>query len=76
MPKTIVFAATDCVVNFDGYPVRLRTNDLWEAADPLVLARPDLFSDEPDARLALRTTSRPVDVEDAMAVPGRRRRAR
>jgi hypothetical protein len=76
MKKTVVFANADCVVHQDGYPVRLKTNDVWLAADLLVQSRPDLFSDEPDPRLALRTTSQPADVEDAMAAPGRRRRGR
>jgi hypothetical protein len=76
MQRTFVFAAADAVTAFEGYHITLRINDVWDATDSFVRARPDLFLDHPDMSRASRTTSRPVDVEDAMAVPGRRRRTR
>ena len=45
-----VFATASCgTATADGLTVNLREGDVWAADDPLVLARPGLFSTEPPA---------------------------
>lgn len=67
-----VFCTADTTVGTH----RLRLGDHWPAADPLVLAHPDLFSTDP--RYGLRYTTVPAGyrddvVETATAAPGERR---
>jgi hypothetical protein len=41
------FANVASFVSWHGETVILNLNDPWDAADPFVRARPDLFSDRP-----------------------------
>lgn len=72
MPQ-LVFAASTCTVGFDGTPYRLTKDEAWEADHPLVLARPELFSEQPS-----KVVRAPRDemVELAVAVPGEKRHVR
>lgn len=71
MSSTIVFAAAQCAVHWNGLTLRLNPGDPWDATDPFVRARPDLFSDVP---AVVNRTS--VRVEQATAAPGERRTTR
>lgn len=57
----------------EGVTYPLRENEPWDANDPLVLAHPDLFSDEPTR--VMRTVHAPV-VEQATRAPGEQRNIR
>lgn len=52
-----------------GGVVRIKRGEAWAADDPLVKARPGLFSNEPPT---VRRTAAPV--EQATAAPGEKRR--
>jgi hypothetical protein len=54
----------------EGLPIILTEGDTWAADDPVVRARPDLFTDDPSI---LRRSSR---VETATARPGEQRAVR
>ena len=46
----VVYACATCgTATADGIGIDLREGDCWDASDPLVLARPGLFSDTPPA---------------------------
>lgn len=62
------------VVSYEGGRVRLNPADTWDAADPFVLARPDLFSSDP-IQVAHSTGFAP-GVERATRAPGERRVSR
>lgn len=65
-----VYALASMVVaNPAGGTVRIREGDVWAADDPLVKARPALFSRTP---VAVHRTVSPV--EQATAAPGEKRR--
>lgn len=66
-----VFAATTAVVFWNGERVRLHRDDIWYANDPLVKARPELFTDRPQV---IRGSG--VTVETATAEPGEKRPVR
>ncbi len=69
-----VFATATCATGTeDEIPVNLREGDVWAADDPLVLARPGLFSDTPPAPNFPRRT---VRVKDLPATRRRLTRAR
>lgn len=67
---SLVFAATTTVVFHDGGRVRLAEDDPWEAEDPFVKARPELFRDRPRQVFG----SRGRVVETAAVEPGGKRR--
>jgi hypothetical protein len=60
-----VFATATAVVNELGYPVTVQGGSHWLAGDPLVLARPELFS--PDCRYGLSWGS--VEPPACLSVP-------
>jgi hypothetical protein len=67
-----VYAVATCGTGTpDTVPVMLREGDVWAADDPLVLARPGLFSDEPPAPNFPRRTVRAEDLP--ASTPARRR---
>ena len=58
----LVFSTATCATaTADGIGVDLREGDCWAADDPLVLARPGLFSDTPPAPNFPRRTVRAVE---------------
>lgn len=63
------YANTTTSVHFDGRIVRIAEGDPWYATDPFVVARPELFNDEPIRVYG----TRPAAVEQASAAPGERR---
>lgn len=71
MAKKFVFAANTCVASTgSGRLVRLREGEAWDADDPFVRERPELFEDEPKPKRLRRTTR---FVERATAAPGEKR---
>ena len=66
-----VYALDDCVTFIDKQRVSLSRDQVWDAGDPIVKKRPDLFSDKP--RHAHNTVG---DVEQATAAPGEKRAAK
>lgn len=74
-PIKIVYAASTCGASTaEGIGVNLRAGDPWAADDPFVLARPELFSDEPPGPEFPRRTVHVV--EQATREPGERRTSR
>jgi hypothetical protein len=58
-----VYACATCgTATADGIGIDLREGDCWDASDPLVIARPGLFSDTPPGP---RFPRRTVPAEDA-----------
>jgi hypothetical protein len=81
----IVYARREEVINTErGGTLTVPFGSHWNADDPLVIARPDLFSDDPNVGLASSVhTERPPRVfvgpgavEQATAAPGERRQTR
>lgn len=80
----IVYAqGTDKVLLRSGQVAQVRKGQHWPATDPVVKARPDLFTDDP--RYGLVYTQAPpghddqlneAPVESASAAPGERRNTR
>lgn len=80
----VVYAqATEKVLLRSGQVAQVRKGQHWAATDPVVQARPDLFTTDP--RYGLVYTQAPpghdaelneIPVETASAVPGERRNAR
>lgn len=66
-----VFPTCVTVVRWEGGRVHLRPDQQWDADDPFVKARPELFAEDPQA--PQRTA--PV-VERATQAPGERRQTR
>lgn len=67
-----VYARNQLVAYVDGARIALEVDDVWAADDPIVKARPDLFSAEP--RKVHRTTAQPGgEIETATARPGEKR---
>ncbi len=72
------FAASTCALRWEGQTVRLVEGEVWDASDPLVKARPDLFTDA--APRVRNSTGKPVKavrkqvVEQATRAPGEKRR--
>ena len=55
-----------------GSTFDLKENEVWDASDPVVVGRPDAFSDQP---IRVRTSQGMREVvEAATAAPGQRRR--
>lgn len=74
--QDIRFATANVNVVVDGVPTFVRVGTVWHVSNPVVVAHPDLFSD--DARWAMNGK---VDldedlVEQATANPGERRAVR
>lgn len=67
-----VYAISDAVAYEDGKRLALSKDQIWDADDPFVKARPDLFTEVP--KKVNRTT--PAPVEAATAAPGEKRGAR
>lgn len=67
----IVYAQSTCATQnpATGLLVSLHANEPWDADDPFVRARPDLFTDSPQLR---RTVDGPV-IESATKAPGEKR---
>lgn len=67
----VIYAQSSCSAQdpATGLLVRLAANEPWDADDPFVRARPDLFTDRPQLR---RTVDAPA-VESATKAPGERR---
>jgi len=62
----VVYATATCgTATADGIGIVLREGECWAADDPLVIARPGLFSDTPPAPHFPRRT---VAVTDAVSV--------
>jgi hypothetical protein len=76
----VVYAtATATVAMAEGHSVTIHQGSHWPATDPVVRARPDLFSD--DARYGMSFSVPPPEVaeaptEQATAGPGERRNVR
>lgn len=71
-----MYAYPNCntVVYEDGLRVALHIDQIWDAADPFVVKRPDLFSSAP-AHVHRTVPAKPA-VEQATAAPGERRGGR
>ena len=61
----LVYSKAECVFFHKGDRVTLHFDEPWDAKDPVVKARPDLFADEP--------TYVAATVEQATAAPGETR---
>lgn len=66
-----VYARNQLVAYIDGARVALEIDDVWDADDPIVKARPDLFAAEP--RKVHRTTQPGGEIETATTRPGEKR---
>ena len=79
MTTRFVFATGTGVTTVDGARVNFTAGEAWDADDPVVRARPELFSDEPQwvrrTSGGLVVTQR-ADVEQATAAPGEKRSTR
>jgi hypothetical protein len=66
----LVYATNTCSTRNPntGLIVRLVESEPWAADDPFVIARPELFSNEPNK--VRRTTPAPAPVEAATKAPG------
>lgn len=70
--KLVYATTTASVVNpATGLKIRLVELEPWDADDPFVKLRPDLFSDAP--KTVRRTTPAPAPVEAATKAPGARK---
>lgn len=69
------FANTTTSVRFNDKVVRIAQDDCWDADDPFVKARPELFSDAPTRVYGAAGAVVMAPVETASARPGGRRRA-
>ena len=59
----------------DGSRVRLTKDDPWRADDPVVVALPEFFRDEPSkVQSSAARVSAPLVVEQATAAPGEARK--
>ena len=72
MPDICYAAFTASTANpSTGFIVHIVEGEVWAADDPLVLARPDLFTDSPP--VIRRTAPAPAPIETASKAPGERR---
>ena len=68
------FVKQSVTTAINGAKVRLTEGDAWEGDDPLVKARPDLFSDRPERVLSsVEKVATARTVEEATAAPGTKR---
>lgn len=69
------FVKQSVTTAIDGAKVRLTQGDAWEGDDPLVKARPDLFTDRPEkVHSSAEPNSVTRHVEQATAAPGEKRK--
>lgn len=72
-----VFAKVTAAVNHGGITFRLVRGDVWYAADPIVTARPDLFSEvAPVVNGRGPVADQQPEIETADARPGQKRSTR
>jgi hypothetical protein len=69
--KIVYAKTTTSVGGQNGMIQRLTVGEPWNADDPLVIARPDLFSPEP---VRVQTSQGWQVVEQATAAPGEKRK--
>lgn len=67
------YANTTTSVRWNGQIVRIAQDDTWDANDPFVKARPDLFGDAPTRVFTSGGSVSLAPVETATARPGARR---
>jgi hypothetical protein len=68
------YAQVTCVTSADGMLVNLTAGEAWDADDPFVKARPDLFANQPPfVRRFEGGLVQSFVVEEASAAPGERR---
>jgi hypothetical protein len=72
--KVVYAKQTASVMMPEGYPMLVPLGTHWAASDPVVQARPDLFSDDP--RFGLFRPAPEDEVETATSTPGERRNVR
>lgn len=71
MSKEYVYGSCEAVAYVDGVRVVVHIDQAWDASDPIVKKRPDLFGLDPeDARGTV------APVEAATAAPGAKRATR
>ena len=68
MSDNLVYAITEAVAFIDGNRVVVHRDEPWNADDPVVVARPDLFTPAPSK---VQST-----VEQATKAPGEKRNTR
>lgn len=68
-----VFAQRSCATEWQGRPVHVHAGEAWDADDPFVAAKPDLFGPPARVRRTTREPAVPV-VETATRAPGEVRR--
>lgn len=69
--RAVVYAAANTRIGHEGRRFTLQIDQPWAADDPLVKARPDLFSKQPTE---IHTSATAAAVETATAAPGEKRR--
>lgn len=77
MATKLRFARSTCTTAdpANGLLVRLTEGDAWDADDPFVLARPDLFSERPiRVRRTVPKQATDTPVETATREPGQKRK--
>ena len=72
MPNRYVYPTSSMSVGYGGGVIQLSPSDVWDADDPFVVARPELFGTDPAPTVVRRT--RPAPVEQATANPGQARK--
>lgn len=77
MADQFVIAVADTTVFHNGSPVSIVSGQIWQADNPVVKARPGLFTDDFLASGFVRVETSPVlreaPVEQATAAPGEKR---
>lgn len=72
---SVVFVKESASTAVEGRRVRLQKDEAWDADDPVVKARPDLFVDRPERVMV--STEKPArtasPIEQATAAPGEKR---
>jgi hypothetical protein len=69
-----VFAQTSAAIRWGTSALHIHTGDVWPASDPFVLAHPDFFATTPPQGALRYTTPPEVEVEQATAAPGEKRK--
>jgi hypothetical protein len=74
MDTDVVYATSTCTTAdpASGLLVRLHEGETWDARDPFVAARPELFSATPTR---VRRTTQQAPVETATKNPGEKKKA-
>lgn len=73
----VVFVKHSASTVVNGKPLRVTKGQAWDANDPFVKARPDLFVDEPECvyRSVEQATAAPGEMRDVKRGPGRTRKS-